>query len=179
VKFVNQVIGPQVKITDQDLRDYYRQNQEQFRGSISAHLAQIFLPYENFQSQAEVEAFKKRAVDLATRARRGGNFAELARKNSEGARAASGGDLGMVDIKDLPPEVAGAVKNMATGDVSYPIAVERGLIIVKVVSLPELSASDFEKLRDEIYSALYDKRIKETLRSYLQKERRKAYIAIM
>lgn len=179
IKFINQVIGPQVKITDQDLRDYYRQNQERFRGSVSAHIAQIFIPFENFQSQADVEAFRDRAMEIASRARRGADFKELARKYSKGPNAGDGGDLGMVNVKDLPPEVGMAVKHMDTGDVTQPIAIDTGLLIVKVISLPELSASDFEKLRDDIYSALYDERIKETLDSYLQRERSKAYVEIM
>ncbi|MBN1282617.1 MAG: SurA N-terminal domain-containing protein [Proteobacteria bacterium] len=178
VKFVNQVIGPQVKITDQDLRDYYRQNQERFRGGVRAHIAQIFLPFENFQSQADVEAYKDGAFDIAARARRG-DFRELARKNSKGANAEGGGDMGMVDIKDLPEAVGAHVKNMAQGEVSPPIPIDKGLVIVKMIALPELSASDFEKLRDDIYSVLYERRVQETLRSYLQKERSKAYIEIM
>jgi len=179
VKFVNQVIGPQVKITDQDLRDYYSQNQERFRGGVRAQIAQIFLPFENFQSQAEVEAFKDEAFDIANRARRGADFKELARKHSKGANAENGGDLGMVNLKDLPESVALAVKALKPGEVSTPVATDKGLVIVKVIALPELSGSDFEKLRDDIYSALYDEKIQETLRSYLQRERSKAYIEIM
>ncbi len=179
VKFVNQVIGPQVKITDQDLRDYYSQNQERFRGGVRAQIAQIFLPFENFQSQAEVEAFKDEAIDIANRARRGADFKELARKHSKGANAENGGDLGMVNLKDLPESVALAVKALKPGEVSTPVATDKGLVIVKVIALPELSGSDFEKLRDDIYSALYDEKIQETLRSYLQRERSKAYIEIM
>jgi len=179
VKFVNQVIGPQVKITDQDLRDYYRQNQERFRGDVRAHIGQIFLPFENFQSQADVEAFKAQAIDISNKARHGADFKELARKYSKGANAENGGDLGTVELKDLPEPVALTVKSLGQGEVSTPVATDNGLFIVKVISLPELSTSDFDKLRDDIYSALYDDRIKETLRSYLQKERSKAYIEVM
>jgi len=179
VKFVNQVIGPQVKITDQDLRDYYRQNQERFRGDVRAHIAQIFLPFENFQSQADVEAFKAQAIDIASKARHGADFKELARKYSKGANAENGGDLGTVELKDLPETVALTVKSLGQGEASMPIPTDNGLFIVKVISVPELSASDFDRLRDDIYNALYDEKIQETLRSYLQKERSKAYIEIM
>jgi peptidyl-prolyl cis-trans isomerase SurA len=176
IKFVNQVIGPQVKISDQDLRDYYARNQERFRGTSRAHIAQIFLPFEGITTEAEAEALKHLALSIS--AKGGTGFREMARQHSKGPAAENGGDLGVVELKDLPPAVAGAVRIMKVGEVSPPIPTENGLMIVKLISLPEMSASDFEDARDSIYSALYERRIEETLDSYLQRERQRAYIEI-
>lgn len=178
IKFVNQVIGPQVKISDQDLRDYFQRHQERFRGSHEAHLAMIVLPLEGLTTQQEFEAVRDEALDIVSRAQRGADFTKLAEKHSRGPNAASGGDLGMIALKDIPPPVAQAVKHMKIGDVSNPILVGSTIVIVKVISLPELSAEDFERMRDDIYSALYDERIEETLRGYLQRERQKAFIEV-
>ncbi len=178
IKFINQMIGPKVKITDQDLRDYYQRNQDRFRGSVRAHIAQIFLPFEGLKSEAEAEQLKQTALSIVSKGRKGGNFAELARTYSKGPNSSEGGDLGMVSLKDLPQPVADTIRNLRVGDVSNPILTENGLVIVKLISLPELSASDFDGLRDRIYSALYDERIQETMNSYLEKERQKAFVEI-
>ena len=95
-----------------------------------------------------------------------------------GGEAEGGGDLGMVNLKDLSPPVRDAVRYMGIGEVSNPILAEDSVVIVKLISLPELSAKDFEKLRDEIYAAVYDERIEETLSGYLKRERQKAFIEI-
>lgn len=178
IKFINQVIGPQVKITDQDLRDYYQRNQDRFRGSMRAHIAQIFLPFEGISTEEDAQKLKDTALSITAKGQRGGNFEELVKTYSKGPNADSGGDIGMVNLKDLPQPVADTIRTMKVGDVSYPIPTENGLVIVKLISLPELSASDFEGLRDRIYSALYDERIEETLGAYMQKERQKAFIEI-
>lgn len=178
VKFLNQVIGPQVKITDQDLRDYYQRHQDQFRGSHEAHIAEIVLPLTGVSTQGEFEALRDQALSIVAKARQGKNFAELASKYSKGPAAESGGDLGTVDLKNLPPLVGATVRKMQVGQISQPLLVDNAIAIVKVISLPEISAGDFERTRDDIYAALYDERIEETLYSYLSKERQKAFIDI-
>lgn len=178
IKYVNQVIGPQVKITDQDLRDYYQRNQERFRGTHKAHIAEIALPLDDIQTQEQFEELRDLALSIVAKAKRGTSFDSLAMKHSKGPNAIGGGDLGLIDLKELPPIVADTVRRMTIGDISNPIFTGNSLIIVKLISLPEISAGDFEKLRDNIYSALYDERIEETLTSYLLKERQKAFIEI-
>lgn len=178
MKFMNQVIGPQIKIAEQDLRDYYQRNQEQFRGSHSAHIAQIVLPLDGIQTQAEFEALRDTAIAISSKAKKGANFAELAAKNSKGPAAVQGGDIGMVDLKNISPAVADAVRTLQIGQVSQPILDKNAVVIVKLIALPEISAKDFEKMRDNIYSALYDEKIEETLKNYLTKERQKAFIEI-
>lgn len=178
IKFINQVIGPQVKITDQDLRDFYQRNQARFRGSQQAHIAEIALPLSKVQSQAEMDRIGETALGITKEARGGANFALLAKEHSKGPNAESGGDLGMVNLKDLPSEVAQTIRGMKIGDVSNPMLIGEALVIVKLISLPEISSGDFDRMRDDIYSALYDQKIDETIKNYLAKERQKAFIEI-
>ncbi len=178
VKYVNQVIGPQVKITDQDLRDYYQKNQEQFRGTHSAHIAEIVLPLDGITSQAEFNSLRDLALSISSNGKKGGAFEQLAQKHSKGPNPEKGGDLGMVDLSTLPVEVSSTVRTMKIGDVSSPILSGNAIVVVKLISLPEISAADFDRLRDKIYEALYDAKIDETMASYLAKERQKAFIEI-
>jgi peptidyl-prolyl cis-trans isomerase SurA len=178
IKFINQVIGPQVKVTEQDIRDYYQRHQEDYRGSSRAHIAQIYLSIEGIRTQQEAEVMRDKAIMIANQARKGRSFKELARKHSQGPNAENGGDLGTIPLKDLPPSVAQTVQNMKVGDTSIPIFTEKGLIIVKLISLPELSPEDFTASRDRVYQRIYEERADETLQAYLQKERQKAFIEI-
>jgi peptidyl-prolyl cis-trans isomerase SurA len=178
IKYVNQVIGPQVKISDQDLRDYYQRNQDKFRSSQKAHIAIIALSLAGLKSQEEFEVVREKALDISAKAKRGTSFTSLAKEYSQGPNAETGGDLGMVTMKDLPPVMSGTVKQLRIGDISNPFVSGNNVVIIKLISLPELSASDFDKLRDEIYSALYDERIDETLHNYLRRERQKAFVEV-
>jgi len=180
VKFVNQFIGPRVKITDQDLKDYYQENQEIFRGVHEVGLAQIILPLAEIKDQQEFEALYKKATDISKQAQAGDmkTFKELAKKHSKDQAASQGGDLGMVNVKDLSPEIARAVRDLSLGQVSFPLLTPNSITIIKLVSLPELSSKDFDRLRDDIYNVLYDKRVQEELQNYLQQQRQGIYIDI-
>lgn len=178
IKFINQVIGPQVKITDQDLRDFYQRNQELFRGSHSAHIAEIVIPLGGLATQKDFEQVRETALSIVAKAGHGSNFGELAKQYSKGPNVENGGDLGMLNLKDLSPEIANIVKSLKVGEVTNPILSGNSIVIIKLISLPEISASDFEKTRDDIYSALYDQKIEEALNNHMQKERQKAFIEI-
>jgi len=178
VKFTNQVIGPQVKISDQDLRDYYQKNQQNFRGGSSAHIAQIVMPFDDIATETDAKAAGGLAMEIVKKARRGASFDSLVKGYSKGPYPVQGGDLGMVEIKELQPEVAEIVRSLKPGEVSNPAIIGNSLVVVKLVSLPEIAPDDFEKMRDRIYEALYEQKIDETLRSYLQRERSKAFIEI-
>lgn len=179
VKFLNQVIGPQVKIRDQDLRDYYQRHQEKFRGVREARLAEIFFSLDAITTQEQFDELQRKTLSLFQKLQKQPQlFSELARKHSEGLTASNGGDLGMVNLKTVPPEIARATAELDVGDVSRPLLLDDSVRIIKLVALPELSASDFDRLRDDIYGALYDERIHDELNNFLLKERRKAFIDI-
>lgn len=161
VKFINQVIGPQVKISEQDLRDYYQKQQERFRGSHRAHIAEAVIPLGDVTSQDEFDRRFAEAQKLAKRP-----------QEKEGRFT----DLGDVDLKSLDPLVASAVRRLKIGEVSPPIVSPERIVVVRLIALPEISAKDFEKLRDDIYNALYDERVGEELGNYLLQQRRRAYI---
>lgn len=178
IKFINQVIGPQVKITDADLRDYYQRNQDRFRGGTSAHFAEILLPLEGIETEADMKALSDTALAITARARRGTSFESLAKQYSKGPGAPQGGDMGMMDLKDLSPEIAQAIRSLRIGEVSNPFLVGNAVAIVKLIALPEIASGDFDRMRDQIYAAIYDQRIEETMINYLQKERSKAFVEI-
>ena len=178
-KFINQVISPQVKISDQDLRDYYQRNQEKFRASQEAHIAEIILPFEPGMTETDFIRLRDTALDLSRRAKGDrGAFAELAKQYSKGPNAADGGDLGMVNLGDIPQEVSAVVRRMDVGEVSNPILTPNAVVVARLVALPELSAKDFDRLRDNNYNALYTERIEEALNNYLLQQRQKTYIDI-
>lgn len=176
-KFLGQNIGPQVKISDQDLRDYYQRHQEQFRSSLEAHIAQISWSLLGIKSQAEFDILSQAALAMVEKLKHGSAIDKaIAQANT--SPIPTGGDLGMVNINKLTPEMAQLVKSMTTGEVSNPIITKDSLVIIKLIALPEISNKDFDRLRDDIYNRLYDEKINETLQSYLQNERQKAFIEI-
>lgn len=165
VKFINQVIGPQVKISDQDLHDYYQRHLDRFRATREAHLSENVFPLAGITKQEEFRKLEEKALEISARGRRD-------------PASFVGQDLGMQPLKDMPPEVAQAVGQLDIGEVSRPILTSAAVVIIKLIALPEIAATDFERLRDDIYGALYNERVEEELKHYLSQERRKAHVDI-
>lgn len=179
VRFMQQVIQPRIKISDQDLKDYYQQHQEEFRGIDQVHIAQISFPLSKLSSQAEFDVLANKATEVDKQAvARPNQFAELAKQHSQDSYASSGGDVGLVSTKDLAPEVSRALSALKPGEVSRPILTQQAIVIIKLLGYPELTSSDFEKLRDAIYNSMYEARAETELQSYLAKQRQRTFIDI-
>lgn len=179
VRFMQQVIQPRIKISDQDLKDYYQQHQEEFRGIDQVHIAQISFPLNKLSSQAEFDALANKAAEIDKQAvARPSQFSELAKLHSQDSYAATGGDAGLVTTKDLAPEVSRALSMLKPGEVSRPILTQQAIVIIKLLGYPELGSSDFEKLRDAIYNSMYEVRAETELQSYLAKQRQRTFIDI-
>jgi len=179
VKFINQVISTEVKIADRDLRDYFDKHRGSFHGGKRVHIAEIVFPFVGVDSEEEAIALRDRAIAVAREAQANPEaFSRLAKQHSRGPNADKGGDLGMVNISDLPPMVGDMVRRLPTGGVTPPIPTDNAVVIAKVVAWPKLSAEEFEKVRDTIYDRLHSERISDALKAYIQRAKQHAYIEI-
>lgn len=179
VKFVNQVISSEVKIADRDLRDYFEKNRASFQGGKRVHIAEIVFPFVGIDSEAEAIALRDEAIQVAREAHANPEaFSRLAKQHSKGPNASEGGDLGMVNISDLPSMVGEMVRSLPAGGVTPPIPTDNAIVIAKVVAWPQLSAEEFEKVRDTIYDRLQNERISDALKAYVQRAKQDAYIEI-
>jgi foldase protein PrsA len=82
---------------------------------------------------AEAGAAKAKADDLYNQIKGGGDFAKLAKENSQDpASAANGGDLGFFGKGKMVPEFEKAAFELKAGEVSQPIRTVYGYHIIKV-----------------------------------------------
>ncbi len=71
------------------------------------------------------------ARQVVQEARGGADFALLARRHGSGAEAGRGGDIGYVDVDELRPELAAAVRGLAAGKVSDPVDLGGSWLVLK------------------------------------------------
>jgi len=100
------------------------------RGSTEYHVAEIFIR----ATPENAEQVRTQLGQLIQQLRRpGSSFAAYARQFSDATTAARGGDLGWVQVEQLPAELAAVVQQLPVGAMSDPIQVEGGFSIVAVV----------------------------------------------
>ncbi|HEX4165039.1 MAG TPA: peptidylprolyl isomerase [Bryobacteraceae bacterium] len=104
-------------------------------------------------SRTEPEAHAK-ADDIEKKLKAGGDFATLARTESDNQQAASrGGDLGTYSVGDpqLPASIKTAIQSLQAGQSSEPIRIPNALLIVKLDSRTKLT---FDQAKPEIQQKL-------------------------
>jgi len=130
-KLLQQEVGSRIAIGDQDVREFYDRNREQFNVSETRHrIAQIVVTPgrdprvrngANDDAASPAEA-KRKLQMLVARLKSGGDFAELARDYSEDPQSAlQGGDLGFIPasaLNQVAPELRQAVLKANPGDVA-------------------------------------------------------------
>ncbi len=129
VKAVSQRAEARGTVSDEDVDGQIQRIQES-AGRSEFRIAEIFLPFDDPQTEQETEALGKRIMDQL---RQGVAFPVLARNYSDAASAAVGGDLGWLDLEQMSPELQEPVSSLATGEVVGPIKTLTGYYIVLMI----------------------------------------------
>jgi len=120
-----------VTVSDDELRSYYGQHQTDYNLPARVSAQHILFKTQGKNPQ-EIEAIKAKAVTVLERAKKGEDFAALAKQFSEDSSAAAGGDLGQFTPGQMVPEFDRAAFNMAPGAISDLVQSQFGFHIIKV-----------------------------------------------
>ena len=142
------------QIDDKMVEDYYNAHkadeftQERSRFSMILKRRQPGItPADEKKAEAQMEALVKKLKG-------GADFAKTAQKESEDPSAANGGDLGPVALEMRGPQVAEAGKALKVGDVSSPVNVGYGWVILKRTGAPEQIVVPMDEAKPRIVQKL-------------------------
>jgi peptidyl-prolyl cis-trans isomerase SurA len=90
-------------------------------------ISQIFLPVDTPQEEAQVASNARRLLEEL---RQGASFQNLAQQFSQDSSGRNGGNMGWLQVGQLPPEVEAVLAQMPVGAVSMPIRSAEGYHIV-------------------------------------------------
>jgi hypothetical protein len=111
-------------------------------------------------ARSETDA-KTKADDLVKKIRGGGNFADLAKADSDHkASAAKGGELGQFSADKLPKEISDPVFKLKTGEITDPIREASAFYILKLDSMDKKT---FELAQNEIVTQLKSELVRKAI----------------
>ncbi len=180
---MRQEVGSRIQITPGQARQYYEEHKQDFQQPESIHLSEILISTgaagANGQDDpAKVAEAKAKADDIEARLNSGGDFAELARRFSNGPTAASGGDLGQFRRGALAKVLEEKTFSLNAGQWTQPIRTRQGWIILKVTQHTPAGVQPFNQVEDQVDQALYMSLMEPAIRAYLTKMREEAFIDI-
>jgi peptidyl-prolyl cis-trans isomerase D len=136
-------------VGDEELRAYYNQHVDQFKVENRVHVEHILFKTLG-KTDAEVAEIQKKAEDVLKKAKSGGNFEDLAKKNSEDTTASKGGDLGWIVEGQTVPEFEHAAFSLPKGSISDLVKTQYGFHIIKVLDKETARTKSFDEVRGEI-----------------------------
>jgi peptidyl-prolyl cis-trans isomerase SurA len=182
-KLINREVVAKISITDHDVADFYDANKNQFNFPEPRYrMAKILVTprkepqirnRKNDDATNEAEAQRKVKM-LVDKLNSGVDFAELAMDYSEDMNSAlTGGDLGYIkesELNQADPSLRKMVLTLKPGQVSPPIAVKEGFIILKLVTRENAG-------QRSITDPQVQQTVRDTLRNRKEQLLRAAYLA--
>jgi peptidyl-prolyl cis-trans isomerase C len=174
-EFLHREIEGKVKMTDDEIENYYKGHKDEFTNPESVKARHILLKVpEGADEKAWKEAGSK-AKDIKKKLKDGEDFAELAKKYSDDPGSKNkGGDLGFFTRGRMVPEFESAAFSLKPGELSDPVKTEFGYHIIEVKekraastkTLQEVQAQIRQTLQREKQQQLQDELIKKLKAKY-------------
>ncbi|MCP5157400.1 MAG: SurA N-terminal domain-containing protein [Ectothiorhodospiraceae bacterium] len=164
-----------VEVADEELRRRYEERKENYRTAEQRRASHILLSVPQDADEAAVSAARGKLAEVEAALAAGGDFAELAKTNSEDpGTAGQGGDLGWFGRGVMDPEFENAAFTLAEGVVSEPVRSRFGLHLIKVTGIRPSVTRSFEEVRDVLVA---EYRNEQAERMYVDQAERLATIA--
>ncbi len=125
--------------------------------------------------QTSEAAATQKLLGLRKQVTDGGDFAALAKANSDDGSAANGGDLGWTNPGMFVPEFEQVMNSLAPGQISQPLVSRFGVHLIQVMERREAQLSTRE-VRELAKTALREKKQEEAYALWAQDVRGRAYV---
>jgi len=166
-RFVEREIVGSVTIADEDAKRYYDQNPTEVTRPEAVRLRQIVVRVTPGAPDEERATARQKIEAILKEIRAGGDFADLARKYSEGPEAPKGGDAGLLVKGKGPPAIERVAFTLQPGQTSDVIESRRGFHIIQIVEKRPEGPIPFEKAKEKIRVRLAARERRDKIRTYV------------
>ncbi len=171
----NKFVRAGITVDEVEARSFYQKNLKLYSLPEEIRVRQIFVPVPEKAKPDKIAAAREKAQALYERAKKGEDFIGLVREASEGVTAQHDGDLGFMQRDQMIPEIAAAIQNLQPGEVAKPFLGAGGYNVI-LFEETRSPIKPFESVKDEILNVLYQQKLDNTYRNWLQTLRSDSHI---
>jgi len=154
------------QVSDDELKKFYEKNIDKFKTGEQIKASHILVKTE------------KEAKDVLAQIKAGGNFEELAKKNSADASAAKGGDLGWFGKGSMVPAFEKAALALKEGEVSGIVKSDFGFHIIKLTGKRAAGTRPFDEVKEQIKAAVLPSKQQEIFQKIKDELKKTAKITV-
>ena len=166
---VVEALSGAIDITEEEVQAYYKENLKRFIQKEQVKADRILLRVSPKATDAEkAEALRKAKALRKQAAKKGADFAALAKEHSNAPEAGRGGALGWLSKGRMPPEFDTVAFTLKPGEVSSVTQTRLGYEIIKVTEQKAERQRPFEEVQSNIKNSLVARRRNQKRREVLR-----------
>lgn len=166
-KLLSNMVHQKVVVADDEVQEFYQQNQEDYGQPQTVRLRLIVHP-----DQTKLQEVRQAIVSGET------SFARAADNVSQGPGAGQGGDLGELRWKDLRSEWQDVVSSLNPGEVSQVFSLQDKYALLYLEEYTDQNAQVTESVKKDIRQQLYSTKLENRYKDYIEGLREKAVIDV-
>ena len=175
---LRQEVYDKIRISDQDVKDFYREHEADLRGDERLRLRQVLVALPREADTEMLQAAQAEAQAVLERIRSGEDFAAVAREVSDGANAARGGDMGLITRQQLPVALQGPLARVEVGEIKGPLRSRQGFHVIRVEGREPGALPPLEEAAEPIRNYLTRERGEQLTEEYVAELRERAEIQV-
>ncbi|MFK0087275.1 peptidylprolyl isomerase SurA [Pseudomonas sp. NPDC090755] len=141
-------VAERIQVSEQEVKNFLNSDLGRMQLSEEYRLANILIPTPESANSEQIQKAARTAGEVYQRLRSGADFAQMAIASSASDNALEGGEMGWRKAGQLPPDFAKMLSSMSIGDITQPIRIPNGFIILK---LEEKRGAGSSVVRDEVH----------------------------
>ena len=178
-KLISHQVQSKIVITSEDIKTYYEKHKDIYSEKKKYHLRNIVLKVPQGADETEKHKSFKRIVAVLSQLEQGEPFDKLAKIHSDSPLASEGGNLGLLDIKDLSAQLQEAVKKLKEGEYTPVLDTDQGYQILYVQTIKKSPGKTLEESTAEISEKLYKETVNSKYTSWLKDLKSRSHIKII
>ncbi len=178
-KMLNLRVQGRLRVSEDDMRAAYQRLLQEERQTLQFRAAWIRFQIQPGSGASGALAVQARARRVANAARRGADFAELARQHSSDPETRQqGGLLEPMVPAELPDNVAKTVMALEPGDVSEPVRLGDAWLVIHLVERSPSSVPPYEEAKPVLQGRVYQDKMQAARRQWLDGLRKQEHVDI-
>ena len=178
MRLVQLKIRSKVKVTDEDVKNYWQTHPQEFRAGEEVRVRHIFLPLPPDAGGAEVARVDAIAARALARVKGGEDFGKVALEMSQGPSARDGGELGWLKRGTVQPDVEKVAFSLQPGQISGLVRTRPGYQIIQVEERRGGGPRPFEEVKEEVRDRLVNEQGDTYRAQYIAELRKDAVIEV-
>lgn len=178
-KYLEGIRAEAAAVSDQELEAYYRDNERRLTLPEQVRVRHILITWKPLGTPDDRAAIREQMAPILEEARRGGDFAELARAHSEDATAQDGGDTGLFYRGQMVPAFEDVAFALKPDEISDPVETPFGVHILKLEERQEARLLPLEEIREQLRDHVRNERAEAAVEAEIARLRDAAEIEIL